>query len=173
MRYLLLQHELHQLFCRWTHILKTLTEWYDREPHSFQILHHLNRSPPVESNLFDMIFHAEIFDKVLNVSVVDDIAFRGDYLFTIEPSIVWNVVTSYSQIYRVFWYPKVQKNVVFIVIDCRLIESQLSEQVLFGRVLFCRVESRFQFVYIDCNTERRVDFVPHLLFPQSSLSSAP
>lgn len=109
---LLLQHQFHQFLCRRAHILKSLTERHYREPHSFQVLYHLHRSPPIERNLFYVIFRTEVFDKVLHVSVVDDIALRGDYLSTTEPSVVWNVVAFYSQIYRVFGYPKERKYAV-------------------------------------------------------------
>ena len=47
-----------------------------------------------------MVFHTEVFDEILNVSVVDEIALCGNYLLKAKPIVAWNMVASYLQIYR-------------------------------------------------------------------------
>lgn len=37
------------------------------------------------------------------------------YTLSAKPIVIWNMVASYLQIYRAFWYPKEWKNAVFII----------------------------------------------------------
>ena len=70
----LLQHQLHQFLGGRGHVLKTLPEGNDREPHALKILHHLYGTPAVESNLADIEPFTQPFNEFFNVTVVNHIA---------------------------------------------------------------------------------------------------
>ena len=73
----LLQHQFHQLFGGRRHILEALSERNDREAHALKVLHHLYSSPTVEGNFSDVEAFTQAFNELLDVAIVNDIAFRG------------------------------------------------------------------------------------------------
>ena len=73
----LLQHQLHQFLSGRGHILETLSERHHGEAHAFKVLHHLHSAPTVEGDLPNIETLTQAFDELLDVAVVNDIAFRG------------------------------------------------------------------------------------------------
>ena len=89
----LFTNEVHEFLGRRGHLFKALPERDDGKAHALKILYHLDSSPSVESNLTDVEPVTEIFDELLNESVVNDVAFRGFEIPLFLPEIVGNVVT--------------------------------------------------------------------------------
>ena len=69
--------QFHEFLGGWTHILKPLSERHDRKAHTLKVLNHLYRSPTVKGNLSDVEAFTQVFNELLNVAVVNYIAFGG------------------------------------------------------------------------------------------------
>ena len=108
MRYLLFQHEFHQLLCRRGHILEPLSERHDREPHAFEVLHHLHCAPSVKRYLADMVFLAQPLDELFDVAVMHHVALGRFQIPLPLPQIVGNVVAVYAQRDVLFGYPEIR-----------------------------------------------------------------
>jgi len=115
----LLQHQLHQLLSGRGHILEALSERNDREAHALKVLYHLHSAPTVKSDLPNIEAFPQAFDELLDVAVVNDIAFRGLEISLPFPHIVWHMVAPDSEIEVVFRYPEVRQDNVFVVFVLR------------------------------------------------------
>ena len=73
----LLQHQLHQFFGRWRHILEALPERNDRKAHALKVLHHLHSTPAVKGDLPNIETLTQALDELFDIAIVNDIAFRG------------------------------------------------------------------------------------------------
>ena len=90
---LLFQHQLHQLLGGRRHVLETLTKGDDSEAHPFQVLDHLNSSPTVKGDFFDIELLAKLLDELLDVSVMDNITFGGFQEALLLPYIIRNMIS--------------------------------------------------------------------------------
>ena len=110
----LLQHKFHQLLGGWGHIFEALPEGNDRKTHTLKVLHHLNSTPTVKGDLPDIEAFPQAFDELLDIAVVNDIAFGGLEVSLPLPHIVWHMVTPDSEVKIVLRYPEVrQRNAYF------------------------------------------------------------
>ena len=64
-----------EFLCWRRHIFIALSEWNDRKSHSLQILYHLGCAPSVKGNFPDMILLPQLLDKLLDKTIMDNIAF--------------------------------------------------------------------------------------------------
>ena len=110
----LLQHQFHQLFGGWGHILEALTKRNDRKAHTLQVLHHLHSAPAVECNFPDVEAFTQAFNELFNVTVVNDIAFRGLEVSLALPHIVWHMVAPDAEVEVVLRNPEVRQDAVFV-----------------------------------------------------------
>ncbi len=69
--------ELHQLFAWWGHVFEPLPEGDNGEAEAFEVLAHLDSSPPVERDLANIEPSPELLDEGFDRSVMNDVAFRG------------------------------------------------------------------------------------------------
>ena len=113
----LLQNQLHELLGRRAHILEPLPEWDDCEAHALKVLDHLHGSPAVERYLADVEPFSEALDELLDVPVMDHVAFGGLQVPLALPHIVGNVIPVDPLIDILLRYPEVgqdYKLVLFI-----------------------------------------------------------
>ena len=73
----LFQHQFHQLLSGRGHIFEALSKGNDREAHALKVLHHLHSAPAVKGDLPDIEAFPKALDELLDVAVVNDIAFCG------------------------------------------------------------------------------------------------
>ena len=60
------------------HVFEALPERDDGEPETFEVLAHLDCTPPGVGVFANVVAHAELLDGVLDRFVVDDVAFGGE-----------------------------------------------------------------------------------------------
>ena len=110
----LFQHQFHQFLSGWGHIFEALSKGNDRKAHALKVLHHLHSAPTVEGDLSDVETLSQAFNELLDVAVVNDIAFGGLEVSLPLPHIVWHMVTPDSEVKIVLRYPEVrQRNAYF------------------------------------------------------------
>ena len=131
-RDLSLQHKLHKLLCRRGHVLEALAERNDGKAHAFQILHHLHSAPAVESNLPDIKPFTQSLDKLLDVSVMDNIALRcHDEALTL-PGIIGDVIPLHTEIQCILRHPEIRQHPVFILAVSRRKHEHKSRDIRCG-----------------------------------------
>ena len=114
---LLFQRQLHQFLGGRTHILEPLSEGYDCKSHTFEILHHLHRTPAVEGDFSDVVLLAHGFDKLFDVAVVDDVSFRRVQKSLLLPYVIRDMIPPDTKGYVFLRYPEVgQHNIVICFI---------------------------------------------------------
>ena len=88
-----LQHQLHQLFAGWGHVLETLAEWHDGESVVIEVLTHLNSAPSVIGYFFNVVLPTEFFDEVLYETIMNYVPLSGhDAAFGL-PQLIAHVIT--------------------------------------------------------------------------------
>lgn len=75
------------------------------KPSPSRFLGHLDESPAVVGNLANVVFQAELLDSMLNMVVVNHVAFGGLDESLPMPQIVGHMITRDSKIECVFWEP--------------------------------------------------------------------
>ncbi len=71
------ESELHEFF-RWrAHVFEALPKRHDGEAHTLKVLAHLERAPPIVSDLANIKPLAELLDDLFDVDVVDHVALRS------------------------------------------------------------------------------------------------
>jgi len=93
MRESLLECEFHEFLCWRRHILESLAERHNRKAHTLEVLHHLYSSPAVEGYLSDIVLLTKLFYELLNVAVVDYVAFCCFKISLSMPYIVRDMVS--------------------------------------------------------------------------------
>ena len=68
------------------------------------------------SSYTEAVFFTQLLDEFLDVAVVDYISFGGLQETLLLPDIVWNMVTAHSKFQRIFRYPEIRENHIFIIL---------------------------------------------------------
>lgn len=98
--------EFHEFFGGWGHVFEALPERHHRETGILKVLAHLDRAPPVESELSDIKPGAKILNELLYIPVVCNVALGRFKESLTVPQIVGHVIPGNSEFEAVFGYPK-------------------------------------------------------------------
>lgn len=116
---LVFQHNAHQFFRRGRHILEALSEGNHRESIVLQRLYHHGRIPAVVGDFTDVVAFAQLADKLLDETVMDNVAFGGLDESHPRPLVIWHMVAANSQRQCIFREPEKRKNPIRLFLGGR------------------------------------------------------
>lgn len=116
MSQLALQRQLHQFFGWWGHVFEALPERHHRETSILKVLAHLDRTPPVESDLSDIKPGAKILNELLDIPVVHHVALGRLQEALTVPQVVGDVIPRNSEFEVVFGNLKPGRDRVFVIV---------------------------------------------------------
>ena len=115
----LFQDQLHQFLGRRGHIFETLTEGNHGKAHALQVLNHLDGTPTVEGNLPNVELLAQVFNKLFDVTVVNDITLSGLKEALAFPGVVRYMIPADAKVKVVLWNPEIRQHRIFVVLVFR------------------------------------------------------
>lgn len=115
----LFQNQLHQFLGRRGHIFETLTEGNHGETHALQVLNHLDGTPTVKCNFPDIELLAQAFNKLFDVTIMNDITLSGLKEALALPDVVRHMIPADAKVKVVLRNPEIRQHRIFVILVLR------------------------------------------------------